>query len=226
MAAVAAAVAAVAWTDEPNTLKYELAKIAMQVVAVAVLGGLATVATAIFQESFKQQATRRDAFVEERRRQDDLLRDLLDETLTAYNRVKRIRRLLAAQTADGTGQITLDVYDEQMSSLIDQQLEFEKFKRRSPFIDDERLHTPALPNASVLTDSYTEIEKYLNRVIDEYESNRNLLLEHGELLPVGRFGKLAGFIGDAFNEGAADRIDKIIEALQGAIFQPLPIDRD
>lgn len=225
IAAVAAVVAAVAWTDEQNTLQYELAKIAMQVVAVAVLGGLATAATAIFQESFKIEATRREACVEQRRRQDDLLRDLLDETLTAYNRVKRIRRLLAARTADGTGQITLDVYDEQMSALIDQQLEFEKFKRRSPFIDDQRLHSTAL-STSVLTDSYSEIETYLNRVIDEYESNRNLLSEHGEWLPVRRFCELAGFIGDAFKEGAANRIDEIIKALQGAIFQPLPIDRD
>jgi TRAP-type C4-dicarboxylate transport system permease small subunit len=75
IAVVAAAVAAVAWTDEPNTLEYELAKIAMQVVAVAVLGGLATIATAIFQESFKRETARHDALVEQRRSQDDLLRD-------------------------------------------------------------------------------------------------------------------------------------------------------
>jgi hypothetical protein len=226
IAAVAVVVAAVAWTDKPNTLEYELAKIAMQVVAVAVLGGLATIATAIFQESFKREATRQDALVEQRRKQDDLLRELLDETLTAYNRVKRVRRLLAAHTADGTGRITLDVYDEHMSTLIDQQLEFEKIKRRSPFIDDARLRSTALPGASVLTDGYEKIEKYLNRVIDEYESNRASVVSARHGLPVCRFDKLAGFIGDAFKAGAADRIDEIITALQGATVQPIATARE
>ena len=40
-----------------------------------------------------------------------------------------------------------------------------------------------------------------------------------------RFGKLVGFIGDAFKDGAADRIDEIIKALQGAIVQPIPAGR-
>jgi hypothetical protein len=218
---VAGVVAATQWTATANTLEYELAKIAMQVVAVAVLGGLATAATTYFHDSQMQKAAERDADAEKRRRQDDLLRDLLDQTLTAYNRVKRIRRLLGAYTADGAGRITVALYDEHMSTLIDQQLEFEKLKRRSPFIDDERLRAAVLSKSSLLTDGYGDIEGYLNDVIAEYEGNRHLVLAQREGLPVSRLDKLAGFIGHAFVAGAADRLDKVIGTLQTAVAQPI-----
>jgi hypothetical protein len=218
---LAAVVAAIAWGAAANTLEYELAKIAMQVVAVAVLGGLATAATTYFHDSRMQQSAERDADAEKRRRQDDLLRDLLDQTLTAYNRVKRIRRLLGAYTADGAGRITVALYDEHMSALIDQQLEFEKFKRRSPFIDDERLRSTVLSSSSLLTDGYGKIEKYLNLVVGEYEANRHMLIAHRGRLPVCRLAELAGFIGRAFVPGAADRLDEVIGTLQKAVAQPI-----
>jgi hypothetical protein len=220
---IAVAVAVWAASSEPsrNTLRYELATIAMQVVAVAVLGGLATLATAMFRDSLKRDAEQRDAAAARRRQQDDLLRGLLDETLTAYNRVKRIRRLLSAFTAEGSGRITLDVYDEQMRALMDQQLEFERFKRHSPFIDDERLRLTALPSSSVLTEHYRKIEKYLNWAIDEYQSKRHLVAESDDGLPVCELRDLTGFIRRGFIPGAADRIDEIIAALQCAMLRPL-----
>jgi hypothetical protein len=44
-------------------------------------------------------------------------------------------------------------------------------------------------------------------------------------LPVCRFDKLAGFVGDAFKDGAAERIDEIIAALEDAIVRPIPTGR-
>jgi len=47
-----------------------------------------------------------------RARQDDLLRALPQETLIAYNQIKRLRRLLKAETADDHhGHVQLELYD-------------------------------------------------------------------------------------------------------------------
>lgn len=101
-----------AWSGNPNsnTLRYEVAKTALQVIAVAGLGGLAALATFTFQHSREQETAQRDDRLahlrlrveiarDTRARQDDLLRALLRETLVAYNRLKRLRRLLRAETA-------------------------------------------------------------------------------------------------------------------------------
>jgi len=112
----------IAWSGHPgsNTLRYELAKTCMQVLAVAFFGGLATMATFNFQYQRTQEAGRSqqraegdrekarkaaeaydqkmaewrrdvDDLRDERRRRDEQLRPTVEETLAAYNRVKRIR---------------------------------------------------------------------------------------------------------------------------------------
>src|SRR5512133_1543130 len=199
IAALSGIVLAWAWSGRPtnNTLRYELAKTAMQVIAVASLGGLAALATFTFQRSRTREDELRDRNMEQRRRrvensrdkrdrQDDLLRSLLRDTLTSYNRIKRVRRLVDAETKDDAGgHVTLAVYDKHMTSLNDEQLEFEKFKRLAPFIDDKRLNPSADGDASAtpgtapgdvsLEKSYKNIESYLNEVIDEYEDNRHVV---------------------------------------------------
>lgn len=69
-----------------------------------------------------------------------------------------------------------------MDSLIDEQLAFERLKRLTPLINDERLGLPTLGagailrspirDEQILTDFYTDIERYLNKVIDEYRKKR------------------------------------------------------
>ena len=213
-----------------NTLRYEFAKTCMQVLAVAFFGGLAAIATSSFQyartqetDHLRQQAAnerddarteaeasdrrleqlRRDVdrAREERRRQDDQLRSVMRETLTAYNRVKRIRRLLAAETNDSAaGHLTLAVYDKHMDRLIDEQLAFESLNRFTPFIDDERLSVSPTRKAEAtsqtamskmssqtLVDFYTAIEKYLNEVINEYKEKRYTVAAANTEVPMKEF---------------------------------------
>jgi hypothetical protein len=216
----------------------------MQVIAVASLGGLAALATFTFQRSRTREDELRDRKLEQRRlridnsrdrrdRQDDLLRSLLRDTLTAYNRVKRVRRLVEAETKDKTGgHVTLNGYDKHMTSLIDEQLEFEKFARLAPFIADKRLYPSAdgdpsatpgtAPEGGSLKESYESIESYLNDVIDEYKDNRHVVAAaEAAGVPLAKFKKLTKFIHkDDFRPGVAKHIDEIIKVLQKAVLQP------
>ena len=225
-----------AWYGKPsgNTLRYEVAKTALQVIAVAGLGSLAALATFTFQHSREQEIAQRDdrrarlrRGVENARdtraRQDDLLRALLQETLVAYNSVKRLRRLLRAETAyHDRGPVRLDVYDRHMADLIDQQLKFEQLKRRAPFIADERLRPSATgsPDSPVKT-SYEKIEKYLNKVIGEYEGKPHLVVADPTGLPLNALPKLSAFLGSDFASNVSNQIDTLIETLQAALLQTL-----
>jgi len=123
----------------------------MQVIAVGLFGVVASQITATYQhnrtefakrQERQQEAWRRDVENrrDERRRQDDLLAGVLNETLTAYHLVKRSRRLLRAETYDGvTWLITSDVYDRYLLEVNDRQLEFEQLTRRVPFIKYSQL---------------------------------------------------------------------------------------
>lgn len=247
-----------------DTLRYELAETCMQVLAVAFFGGLATIATFNFQyyrtqeadrirqkaeaereaariaaESYDQKMAewRRDVddLRDERRRRDEELRPIVEETLGAYNRVKRIRRLLAAETNDEAGRhLTRVVYDKHMDRLIDEQLAFERLKRLTPLINDERLDLPtlgagAMPRIAMtdeqpLTEFYTDIEKYLNEVIDEYRKKRHTVPDDATGISLTGFDRLSGFIHkDDFVPSAADKIDQIIAKLQTALWQPLKL---
>jgi len=258
-----------AWRGNPtnNTLRFELAKTFMQVLAVAFLGGLATLATFTYQDSRaqendharrveeradeaiqhkeeekerKQERDRRDFenARAERLRQDDQLRVIVEETLRAYNRAKQIRRLLEAETNDGTsGCLTLAVYDRYMTDLIDEQLAFERLKRFTPFISDKRLSRllvfDAIPlqiktkllTKSSLVKSYEDIEEYLNDVISEYQDKRHTLKDKASA-PLTEFKKLRGFIGSEFIKCVSNKIDDVIGTLLKALWQPLNSHRE
>ena len=224
----------------------------MQVLAVVFFGALATIATFIFQRSraqedshLEQDRLRRDNALRQRRSEDDQIRSIMDDTLASYNRIKRIRRLLRAETRDGnTRYMTLTIYDKYMGDLIDEQLEFERLKRFTPFISDERLNprraetvgevvmkegekaSQEAYGSSALTEAYREIEQYLNGVIGEYEKQRHIVanglrasLSTSNESP--EFGKLLGFIGKKFLK-VSNEIDKIVNTLLSTLSQGLP----
>jgi hypothetical protein len=249
----------IAWSGHPanNTLRYEVAKTCMQVLAVVFFGALATIATFTFQRSraqedshLEQDRLRHDNALQQRRSEDDQLRSIMDDTLASYNRIKRIRRLLRAETRDGdTRHITLTIYDKHMGGLIDEQLEFERLKRFTPFINDERLNPHRAETAgevtagevvikegeeasqetygsSALTKAYREIEEYLNGVIGEYEKQRHIVINDLRASlstpnEPSEFGKLSGFIGKEFLK-VSNEIDKIVNTLLSALSQRLP----
>jgi membrane protein implicated in regulation of membrane protease activity len=232
----------IAWSGNPGstTLRFEFAKTCMQVLAVAFFGALAAIATFSFQRSRTQEddedrrkEERKERTQEQKQRQNEQLRSIMEETLAAYNQVKRIRRLLKAKTKDGSNRLlTVTLYDEHMADLIDQQLVFERLKKLPPFIGDERISAPPKSDAAVsgtsregitLAKAYEDIENYLNSVIGEYEKKRYTVL-HNTSVSLAGFDHLCGFIGGKFVAQVSNQMEQVIDILQGAIWQDLGQD--
>jgi len=187
-----------------DTFNYELAKTSLQVLAVAVIGTLAALATFTFQLSRTQEAEHARERGELRTRQDAVLRSMLEDTLAAYASVKRVRRLLQAKNY-----VTLRVqdYDEHMSVLIDEQLAFERLKKIAVIIDDPRLADTGPedgddpnkgPEQRTLAARFTRIEEYLNDVHDEYREKRDLVQASGDVgVPLRSCKDLHAFVANA-----------------------------
>jgi hypothetical protein len=118
-----------------------------------------------------------------------------------------------------------------MTSLNDEQLEFEKFKRLAPFIEDKRLNPGAggdpsatpetTPGGISLKENYQRIEEYLSELIAEYKDNRHVVADEPEGVPLVKLTKLSAFLQhDSFELGAAEQMDEIIDILQKAVLQP------
>jgi len=205
-----------------NTLPYELAKTAMQLIAVAGLGSAATIAVYSFQEATRQAAEDRrdrdeqqrqkeDRLRDERTRQDELVRSTIVTTVKTYNNVKSIRRRLRAATQDAeTRRVTLETYDRYLPDLIDQQLQFEELKRLSPLIGDDRLRS-----------QYDAIEKYLGKSITEYESSHSRVAAAANGLALTELPELELLLQkEHFWHGVARPLNETILALQTALLKP------
>lgn len=243
VAALALLLGAASGNPASNTLRYELAKTALQIIAVAVVGGVVTIATFTYQSSRTQHIEQQNRRLEERRnrierardkrdRQDDALRSTLHATLASYNGIKRVRRLVKAESRE---MITLEAYDTYMLRIIDLQLDFEQYARLAPFIMDERLRPPPpsktqkeagfgpRPAYASLQASYASIEGYLNKIIREYEESRKKL-SAVDKFTLARLAELAGFCGKGFVSEVSYRIDDIFAVLQLALLQPLVVE--
>ncbi len=220
----------VAWVNAPGSrsLWIEVAKTSLQVIAIAVIGGLVSLLTFSYQQ--RRLAVAKDLEVrrDERSRADELLRSTLEETLRSYNRVKRIRRLLDADTGPPDHRdISIEVYDRHLRELVDHQLAFEQFKRSAFQIDDvivrQELYPQTETQVSVgsLGEKYTRIEKYLNEVIKEYKKKRSAVSESSGGVDVAALPELSSFIGHKFVKHVSDELDEVLDVLQATLLKPL-----
>jgi hypothetical protein len=172
----------------PNTFAFEVAKAAVQILVVAVIG---TVAALLLREfELRRREAAEELSKEEQRRQVrvQFLRTVLDGVLGSYHRVKGIRRRLFADTESSAGgSIDLNTYDDHMHALIEEQLQFEKFKRLAPVLELDKSVTASFEAKS------ERVEKYLNRVLDEYKENRYRVAEAEGAVPIATLPRLAAF---------------------------------
>jgi hypothetical protein len=227
-----------------GTLRFEIAKTAIQLIAVAGIGSLAALATFTYQQGrlresaeWERRAQRHqddlDRARDARERQDELVRSIIDEALTAYNAVKRARRLLRAavgNSGENIGTVGGDAYNTLMVEVIEQQLQFEHFARMAPLIRHAALSSPPESGKGGAPDSggtaavhqhLRNIEGYLNIIIREYTANRNNVMTKPVLLI--DLPKLAGFVGDEFEAGIATQMDGILVTLQAALLSPVTL---
>lgn len=202
----------------PDSLEFETAKVCLQLIVIGFIGGFATAAVQHFQQD-------RNTRFDERRREDEFLRSVLERTVSAYNEVKGIRRFLDAETrTENNRYISLAIYDRYLRELNAQQLEFESLKRIAPLADQRLSRTQKsltdpqkkMPTAS-LESLFETIESYLKLVIDEYQERRHLVPQAGQI-PLDGYVKLTSFFGTGtFRAGTTDNIKTIVLSLQNAL---------
>jgi hypothetical protein len=176
------------WDPEANTREFELLKACSSVFVIAVVGGLATFAFGILQREHdrRQDEARRDVEIriDERRRQDEQVSVILNDTLEHWLAVKRIRRELEAATWTGSGaSITLDDYDRYLHELNKHQLAFERLKKIAPLLEKiPHVSEPSLAgNSDSLEKLLHGIEDFLNDVVDEYQRSRYVVAKAGKI---------------------------------------------
>ena len=144
----------------------------------SIIGGLVSAA---FSELKREQDT-----IEARR---EYLRTFHTAALVAYNRTKKVRRLLRAKAvfdSGGVPHIHLSQWEAQMLELQDVQLQFESMKRQVRLGRDVFARTPNL-EAQLKT-----MEGYLRKILSEFESFK--FPAPSPSAPLSTLPKLQGFI--------------------------------
>ena len=128
--------------------------------------------------------------------------ELYSEVVRAYNQSKTVKRLLRAQAwrevenAEGKTQNVLltQPYAALMDQLNGVQLEFESLKRHVKARDTLFCRVDAEEEQEALYDDLETIEKYLNRIVNEYETALRKWLEPPQYLPLGSVERVEDFI--------------------------------
>ena len=183
---------------ERNLLKSgfhsEMVNAIVQLLLLIVLGGAVT---ALYQERLQK---REDA---ERHRAERVAiteRDRLtlmamrDNLIAAYNRVKRVRRLLRARLEypggdDGPRFVPKSEYNEQMEHVIDAELEFESILRQ---IEG---NVPLFGNDSRLDGCLDDIEEHLTCTVKEYRKQLRNFDGNPPRMNLEKLPKLELFLG-------------------------------
>lgn len=159
---------------------FELAKLSTQLILIVVFGGI------LIQE-YNRKRERKQAL-------NDFRKMILRELIRAYADAKKARRLLRAKCVskandknEDVGEIPYVVYEEQIHNINDVQLRLEIL------VDEIDTFKEAFTNEVKLKEQLDTMEKYLRRLISEYEkiSSTN---GHLECIPLARLNRLSHFI--------------------------------
>jgi hypothetical protein len=226
-----------------DSLEFELAKASIQILTIATIGFVVGVITFAFQHEYVASADsirRRDEEArDERRREDDLLRDILDRTIIEYHRLKKERRVMRAKLA---GPLTVESYDDVIFRINDVQLAFEQLKRESPLVERiaRRSYVPVTRTAKTRTvrpafvslgTCFGKIEEYLHNIIKEYETTRSAFVAlTAPEIAASRLPALTALTaphkrGGDFVPSVSYYIDLIVDATVAAMLTPVDLGR-
>ena len=194
----------------PNTFSFEIAKALLQLGVVAVVGAVVSLAMTNYQleqgqrdkdREREHQTHVKEREVERQRREyrEELLVATLSRTVAAYGQTKKARRLLRARCGPGQSgpcNVQLDEYDKYMEAINDAQLELESLK------GDVMTSKPAFTDASSIASLLEAMEKYLGKLIKEYEANRHALVASKGSIPIGNLKRLKDFLTPADEQNA------------------------
>jgi predicted nucleic acid-binding protein len=193
--------------DNRAALEVEAGKAMLQVIAAVLVGNIVLVIVRDFEERRKAWITKRD-----------LLRaDLTDGLQALYSRAKGARRLLRANVGLENTIIATKKYDELLQEVSDVQLGLERYKRQA----ESGVKTLLLP-ASLFRE-LESMEKYLGRLVKEYES---VLRSSDDSIPLANLPRLRDFIGrygeSEFRSAFAQPYDTAARTVAEQIDKDLP----
>ena len=225
IAGLAALVLTVLWLSEPepDTLAFEAAKGCIAIFTVALVGFVLSQAATTLQGRRERWNRRLEELRDERQRKDKLLREILDDAIANYHEVKRSRRQLRARiwAADRGEAIDRAVYDEYLGVINDAQLNFELLKETADLIVDERVDPGRLEGY------FHDIEKYLGKLVDEYEEHRRAVAHGHHAISIAELPKLYAFFdpddSGPFRAGTTIHLKAAAKELRTALLEPLEL---
>jgi hypothetical protein len=186
----------------------EVFKVLAQLVLLTALGGVGSLAI----EEFRRALERREQTKER-------LRNALSGLITSYNEIKGLRRRLRAEairpnSEDPAAVVNGDEYATLLQRLNDAQLTIEAYVR---LIEG---NTDLYPDSPVLIDELGTAEKYLGKLITEWEKNLGTFQGTPSQQSLAKLPLLRCFVGDAsmgFKPSFSDPISKVLVILSRAI---------
>jgi hypothetical protein len=215
------------WSQaDPAAIQVEVFKFAAQVFVVAVLG---TTGSWILAEHNRGRAAADRLLQEEKDRLSalrSLRRDVLTKVTESYTGTKRLRRVVRARFSKGSDitqaqpmSVAPAVYDETLREINDYQLELEMVRKD--------LATYELPERDLLRDHLSRMEKYLRRLVREYETLDvdPARLDHIAISSIPELGEFIGRhdVTTTFNREFSEPFAQFARELRGRLLQETAI---
>jgi hypothetical protein len=203
----------------PNTLSYEVGVACIQVLAIALLGGVLSLASLVYQLDRQERQHNADAHRDARQRCDMLVRESMRDVRSSYQAVKRSRRILQTRRWDPQHAAELvELYDEQLTVIInDAQLDFEALREMVVLgpcgVDDSKLRS-----------SFSTIEDYLNKMVNQWRQHHEALIDNPPSViefkaSLPRIDRFIDNTAD-FRVGVANPIRDVMGELRRALLAP------
>lgn len=206
-------------------------KAAIQVLGVAVVGGVVAFAVSALQrervERYEELRRDADRLLEDRRREDDFLRHVHDESISSYNEVKKTRRMSTGALKRVEGRLVLPsgVYEARIAEINEQQLAFERMAPQVPLMGAVDVHNRT--DSHGRSQSHFRVaEVYLNEVLHEYQERGRREGSIEEDLDLHReLPQFARFLFDVqrSKERLSAPIGAITSALEARISRPVDL---
>jgi hypothetical protein len=171
----------------------ETYKLFLQFCLITVVGGLVSTVFGELKHEQELRETRRES-----------IRQFHSKAVCAYNRAKKLRRLLPVKAFVGDPDLPFVVisdYRAIMIELEEVQLEFESMKR------EVSISKNLFSNVQNLEKSLNEMEKYLRAILHEFEQTNFSVNNHK--VHISELPRLRDFVGERFVADFSAPYDKV-----------------
>ena len=210
-----------------DRLDYDVYKLTYQFLLLVVIGGAISFLFTLYIKLREEEANRKEKKEIKRNEEKNLQRKLYNDFVQAYNDGKKIRRFLRARTRmlsvnenEKAIMIKTVRYDELMKELTILQLKFESFWEE---VNANQSIFSRPGDVTTLSDNLEKIEKYLNKIVGEYEDRfysypNQFYIDKVSFMPLNKLTILQEFIAkykDAkqFEEQFKKAFKKVTEVL-------------